>query len=57
MDGIRVRLDTAEEKIKELEYIAIKASLKKAQRERTELHGLWGLGLWGLQDRKWGESR
>ena len=33
LDGIRSRLDTAE-KVNKLEYIAVKASLNKAQREK-----------------------
>lgn len=34
LNGFRNRLDIAEEKISELEYTVIKASLKKAQREQ-----------------------
>lgn len=34
LNGIRNRLDTAKEKISEIEYTVIKASLMKAQREQ-----------------------
>lgn len=39
LDEIRSRLDTAEEQIKELEYIAIQASLNEAQREKRLVVG------------------